>query len=62
MSDDNHSKKPSKSQEGPLGDKIDNEDQAAPTPGGQPQEPPEKRIRVGTVTPEDYPEDQRAKG
>jgi|GEM_PF-5427827 len=30
--------------------------------GGQPQEPVEKRRNVGTVKPDDYPEDSRAKG
>ena len=32
------------------------------TPGGQLQEDVEDRPSVSTVTPEDYPEDQRAKG
>lgn len=31
-------------------------------PGGQPQEPVEERPNVGTVTPEDYPEEDRASG
>ncbi|WP_186729246.1 hypothetical protein [Sphingomonas panacisoli] len=32
------------------------------TPGGQPVEKVEDRPNVGTVKPEDYPHDQRAKG
>lgn len=32
------------------------------TPGGQPVEKVEDRPNVGSVTPEDYPSDQRAKG
>ena len=32
----------------------------AGTPGGQPPEPVEDRPNVGTVRPEDYPEDDRA--
>lgn len=32
------------------------------TPGGQPVEDVEDRPNVGTVRPEDYPPDQRAKG
>lgn len=32
------------------------------TPGGQPAEDVEDRPNVSTVTPEDYPVDQRAKG
>lgn len=30
------------------------------TPGGQPPEPVEDRPNVGTVRPEDYPEEDRA--
>lgn len=47
---------------GPLGDARPSVDDPAPTPGGQPQEDVEDRPNVGTVKPEDYPEDQRAKG
>lgn len=32
------------------------------TPGGQPPEPVEERPNVGTVTPEDYPQKDRAGG
>jgi len=48
---------------GPLGDARPNKDDPDPrTAGGQPQEDVEDRPSVSTVTPEDYPEDQRAKG
>lgn len=48
---------------GPLGGARPNNDDPDPrTPGGQPQEDVEDRPSVSTVTPEDYPEDQRAKG
>jgi hypothetical protein len=48
---------------GPLGDVQPNEDDPDPrTRGGQRQEKVEDRPVVGQVTPEDYPEDQRAKG
>lgn len=48
--------------EGPLGDVITGKD--APdmqTPGGQKPEKVEDRPNVGTVTPEDYPAEDRAK-
>lgn len=49
--------------QGPLGDVVPNEHDPDPrTRGGQPQEQVEDRPAVGTVKPEDYPEDQRAKG
>jgi hypothetical protein len=49
--------------QGPLGDAIPNENDPDPrTRGGQSQEKVEDRPAVGKVTPEDYPEDQRAKG
>jgi hypothetical protein len=38
---------------------TNNED---PTPGGLPQEDVEDRPNVGTVTPEDYPPEDRARG
>lgn len=48
---------------GPLGDaRPDGGRETAPTEGGQPQEDVEDRPNVGTVRPEDYPSDQRAKG
>lgn len=48
---------------GPAGDARPNENDPDPrTGGGQPQEDVEDRPGVSTVTPEDYPEDQRAKG
>ncbi len=48
---------------GPLGDVLPNENDPDPrTGGGQPPEKVEDRPVVGTVKPEDYPEDQRAKG
>jgi len=48
--------------EGPLGDAIPSRD--APdmqTPGGQKPEKVEDRPNVGTVTPEDYPYEDRAR-
>lgn len=40
---------------------MDHDDSAkTKIPGGQPQEPVEDRPNVGTVTPEDYPEEDRA--
>lgn len=49
--------------QGPMGDVRPNEDDPDPrTRGGQRQEDVENRPTVGTVKPEDYPEDQRAKG
>lgn len=48
--------------EGPLGDAIPTQD--APdtqTSGGQTPEKVEDRSNVGEVSPEDYPEDDRAK-
>jgi len=48
---------------GPLGDVLPNDDEPDPrTKGGQPQEKVEDRPSVSTVTPEDYPEGQRAGG
>ena len=47
---------------GPLGDARPSVDDRAPTRGGQAPEDVEDRPNVGTVKPEDYPEDQRAKG
>ena len=48
---------------GPLGDATPSENDPDPrTGGGQPQEAVEDRPAVSTVKPEDYPEDQRAKG
>lgn len=47
---------------GPLGDVIPSDD--APdrqTPGGQKREKVEDRPNVGEVTPEDYPQADRAK-
>ena len=49
--------------QGPLGDVRPNDDHPDPrTKGGQPQEKVEDRPSVSTVTPEDYPEGQRAGG
>lgn len=46
---------------GPLGDARPGRDDAdARTGGGQPQEGVEDRPNVSTVTPEDYPADDRA--
>jgi hypothetical protein len=48
---------------GPLGDVQPREND--PDPRANPSQPPEKvegRPYVGQVKPEDYPEDQRAKG
>lgn len=45
---------------GPLGDARPDGAERAPTPGGQKQEDVEDRENVSTVTPEDYPLDQRA--
>jgi hypothetical protein len=47
---------------GPLGDVIPRQDDPQPTRGGQKPEEVEDRPVVGQVTPEDYPEDERAKG
>lgn len=48
---------------GPLGDVRPDENDPDPrTRGGQPPEKVEDRPAVGTVKPEDYPEDERAKG
>ncbi|WP_082594427.1 hypothetical protein [Sphingomonas sp. Root710] len=45
---------------GPAGDVRPNDQDPDPrTRGGQPQEAVEDRPVVGTVTPEDYPEDVR---
>ena len=46
--------------QGPLGDVIPRKD--ARTGGGQPQQKVEDRPNVSQVSPEDYPEDQRASG
>jgi hypothetical protein len=44
---------------GPLGDAIPRNDDSDPrTPGGQDQERVEDRKNVGTVKPEDYPQDR----
>jgi len=49
--------------QGPLGDVLPDDDDPDPrTKGGQPQEKVEDRPSVSTVTPEDYPEGQRAGG
>lgn len=45
---------------GPLGDARPDGAERAPTPGGQRQEDVEDRGNVSTVTPEDYPLDERA--
>lgn len=45
---------------GPLGDARPEHAEAAPTPGGLPQEDVEDRENVSRVTPEDYPPDERA--
>lgn len=46
---------------GPAGDARPNAQDPDPrTRGGQPQEDVEHRPSVGTVSPEDYPEDDRA--
>ena len=48
---------------GSLGDaRPDKEGEESRTNGGQPPEDVEDRASVGTVKPEDYPEDQRAGG
>jgi hypothetical protein len=48
---------------GAAGHARPNENDPAPrTTGGKAQEDVEDRPSVSTVTPEDYPEDQRAKG
>lgn len=48
---------------GPAGDARPNGNDPDPrTRGGQPQEDVEDRPSVSTVTPEDYPQDQRAEG
>jgi hypothetical protein len=47
---------------GPLGDARPSVDDPASTPGGLPPEDVDDRPNVGTVKPEDYPKDQRAKG
>ena len=48
---------------GRAGDVQPDENDPDPrTRGGQAQEDVENRPTVSTVTPEDYPEDQRAKG
>lgn len=49
--------------QGPLGDVRPTDDDPDPrTNGGEPQEKVEDRPSVGTVTPNDYPEGQRAGG
>jgi hypothetical protein len=48
--------------EPPASSEERDEDEPARAPKGQRQEKVEDRPVVGTVTPEDYPEDQRAKG
>lgn len=45
----------------PSAPAVDDDPDAGP-PAGQKQEKVEDRPTVGTVKPEDYPEDQRAKG
>jgi hypothetical protein len=48
---------------GAAGDVRPNPNDPDPrTRGGQPQEDVDDRPNVGSVKPEDYPEDQRAKG
>jgi len=48
---------------GPLGDALPDGNDPDPRTGGSlPQEDVEDRPAVSTVKPEDYPEDQRAKG
>lgn len=47
---------------GPLGDARPEHQDEAPTAGGQSPEPVEKRPSVGSVRPEDYPAEDRAKG
>jgi len=48
---------------GPAGDARPNQNDPDPRTGGSlPQEDVADRPSVGTVTPEDYPEDQRASG
>jgi hypothetical protein len=48
--------------QGPLGDVLPGKGPDPRTRGGQRQEDVSDRPTVGTVKPEDYPEDQRAKG
>lgn len=52
-----------KDPQGPLGDvQPDHEAPDPRTGGGQPQQKVEDRPAVSTVTPEDYPEGERAGG
>lgn len=60
--DRNRTKPAHARQRGPLGDVLPGRDDPDEIPGGQPPEDVEDRPNVGTVTPEDYPDDQRAKG
>ena len=53
---------PDRPEAGPLGDVRPKPGDPAPTRGGQKQERVEDRPNVGTVTPDDYTEDQKAKG
>jgi len=48
--------------QGPLGDVLPQKGPDPRTRGGQRQEDVNDRPAVGTVKPEDYPEDLRAKG
>lgn len=45
-----------------AGNDAASDQEAHGTPGGQPPEKVEDRPNVGTVEPEDYPLDQRARG
>ena len=55
-------RKPDRPRTGPLGDTMPKPDDPAPTRGGQKPEKVEDRPVVGIVTPDDYPDDQKAKG
>lgn len=61
MSMTDRDKKPETAR-GPLGDTRPEQTDVDPRANpGQPQEKVEDRPAVGTVTPEDYPRDQRAR-
>ena len=51
-----------KRERGPLGEGRPEQEDVEATGGGQRPEPVEDRPSVGTVRPEDYPQEQRAKG
>lgn len=60
MTDKPDPRQHSETPQGPLGDPLPGREKADPrTGGGQPQEDVEDRPHVGTVRPDDYPEQDR---